>query len=615
MPKTYGLSLYHKLKPETQELVDEYNNLNINGNDQDWRWMHKYPASALTGDIPAGKPIIQAAYRHFKDVERDDVYICPKAITSIMTWFKFIPIPDGAMAGKPMTLSPPLIWMTCSIIGWRWSYDEFEVIEGEQVKIKAAGKRRFKESFNLVARKFTKTTWAAAMMLYCLYKGDYRPRAYSFATTLSQASETWKAAASMIDLSPQLAKHFDHNKITSNRPIITIDKKNGSFIPMASNSDKQDGLNPIAATLDECHAILDYNVYGVVTSAFGAQEEYTFIIVTTAGTVLDGLCTTLHKTGLKVLNPDDDYELDTIFYSIFQIDEEDDWGDERAWLKANPSAVYGRPSIAYLRGEYKKAQNSYEQRANFLTKHCNTFVNSASKWLDISEVRQCSNPALNYDNYKHKKCILALDRAVTHDITSLCIMFPDDDGGVTAFWRNIQTENAINNSNDHLQGIYRKAEHNGHLEVITDSNAIRTEHITRMVSLVYEELPLCDGLAYDPYKMTEAANRLDEAGIPTIAVGQGAGNMSEPSKKLEELISNRELRYNGDTLFDFSCQCAVMGVTKFNNVAVYKEDYKTEKIDPLIALIIGLSVVTLNKIEEKYNPLLDPDFNIDDLLI
>lgn len=593
----YGLELYERLKPETQQLIDYYVDLDLDPKAQDSEWAHKYPAMCLTGQIVAGKAIIQASYRHFSDMERDDIYLCPTATKSIMTWFKYCPIPDGPLAGKPLTLDPPLIWMSVSLVAWVWAEDVYEDVEGVQQRIKTAGKRRFKETFDLVARKFSKTTWAAAMGLYFIYKGPFKSRGYTFATTLDQAKEVWGAAASMIDLSPKLAQYFGHNKITSNKPIITLPKRNGTFIAKAGNSDKQDGLNPIFATLDECHAVTDYNTYGVVTSAFGAQEEYCFMIITTAGTVLDGLCTTLHKTALRVLNPDDDYELDTMFIAIYQMDEDDEWWDERAWLKANPSTIYGRPSIQYLRQEYTKAQTSYEQKANFLTKNCNMFVNSASKWLDIDKVRACKREGLNHDDFREKKGYLALDRAVVHDVTSLCALYPSDDGGADVFWRNIQTEEAINNSSDYLKGIYRNAEARGDLEVVTEAKIIRTEHVVKLVREEYEKMPNCEAVFYDPYKMKEPALILEEMGIPMVSVSQGASNLSEPAKKLEGLIEDQLIRYNGDLMFDFACTCAVMDITKFNNVAVYKEDYKTEKIDPLIALIINLSGATLQKVE------------------
>ena len=76
------------------------------------------------------------------------------------------------------------------------------------------------------------------------------------------------------------------------------------------------------------------------------------------------------------------------------------------------------------------------------------------------------------------------------------------------------------------------------------------------------------------------------------AVSQGTGNMSEPAKKLEGLIKEGKVRYNSG-FFEYACECAMMGMTKKNNMEVYRENDKTEKIDPLIAFIIALSSAIL----------------------
>ena len=83
-----------------------------------------------------------------------------------------------------------------------------------------------------------------------------------------------------------------------------------------------------------------------------------------------------------------------------------------------------------------------------------------------------------------------------------------------------------------------------------------------------------------------------------LAVSQGTGNMSEPAKKLEGLIKEGKVRYNSG-LFEYACECAMMGMTKKNNMEVYRENDKTEKIDPLIAFIIALSSAILFKVEEN----------------
>lgn len=605
-PTEYQQWLLDQLKPETVALIKRSVELDIADTDQDWRWFHKYPAQILLNKLTTGKLIQQAAFRHFKDCEREDLYACEDSAKSIMAWFSFCPIPDGPLAGQPLTLDPPLIWMSVSLMAWRWKRDVYEEIQdGEQirkVKIFSKGKSRFKESFNLVARKFSKTTWTAAIALYCIKKGAYRSRGYCFATTLTQSKEVWKAAASMIDLSPELASEFNYKGADGNAPIIRKPDTLGSFEARASNPDKQDGLNPVFACLDECHAITDYNQYGVVTSAFGAQEEYKFIIVTTAGTVLDGLCTKLLKTNKKVLDPTDPLEMDTIFIAIYQMDDEDlegdNWKKETNWLKANPSTIYGRPNLQYLRTEFKKAQNDHEQKVNFLTKNCNIFVNSATKWLDIAEVRACADRMLDFEEFRNDPCILAFDRSVVHDISSLVALFKRGKKHYAFFW-NLQTQNAINNSSDYLKAKYAEAQDSGSLTVIKHKATIETDDVIDLVKSVWDELPNCEFVAYDPYKMQEAATKLEKKGVEMIAVSQGTSNLSEPSKKFEGLISNKNLVYNGDGLFEFACECAVISLTRQGNVLVYKEDYKTEKIDPLISVLIGLAAERLDERDSK----------------
>ena len=74
--------------------------------------------------------------------------------------------------------------------------------------------------------------------------------------------------------------------------------------------------------------------------------------------------------------------------------------------------------------------------------------------------------------------------------------------------------------------------------------------------------------------------------------------MSLPAKKLEGLIKEKQIRYDSD-LFIFACSCALITMTRQNNLMVYRENSKTDKIDPLIATIIALSAATLGKVEKS----------------
>ncbi len=562
--------------------ISQFEYPDLKPGDQSWRWFHKYPHDILTGKIPAGRLMRLAAERHFRDLERGDLYVDEEAAKSIVLWFKFIPITDGKNAGKPTVLLPWQIWLVVSLIAWKWNENTFDE-DGNPMRV--IGERRFNQTFILVARKGGKSTLAAGIMLYLMYKAGYQPRAYSLATKRDQARIVLKTAMVMINLSPRLKSIFN----ARTNDILT--DKHGEFRALASDSNSLDGLNPDTISLDECHAIKDRNLYGVVVSAFGAKTEYLSIVITTAGFILDGLCTDLYKNGEAVL--EGRVEQDNYFYAMWQIDKDDDWSDPKSWYKSNPGTIYGLPSMRYLHDRYKEASLTFAEKANFITKHCNLFVNGADKWLDVEKVKACIVEDLDFEKYRDRKCYLGFDRSLGGDVTSLYALFPEEDGGITVFGFNIQTQAAVNESTDYLRKIYQKAESLGHIRIVNTSTRIRNEHVKMLIRDVYALLPNCEHIAYDPYKMKEVALDLEDEGLPMLSVSQGAGNLSEPAKKLESMIEDQLLRFNGDTMFIFACECAVMDVTKFNNVAVYKTDYKTEKIDPLIAVIIALSSATL----------------------
>lgn len=574
--------------------IERYAFPELKAGDQDWRWCHKYCYEVLTGAVPACKTIKQAAQRHFEDLQRGDIYFDEEAAASIVAWFRFIPITDGINAGKPTVLMPWQIFVVVSVIAWRWSEDKFEDIMGVMVQTRFKDTRRYTQCFVLVARKAGKTTLAGGIILYLMYKAGHRPRAFSLATKRDQAKEVWEAACEMVRLSPRLKQFF---QVRAND--ILYPNKSGYFKPLASDSKSLDGLNPIAASLDECHAIKDRNLYGVIISAFGAQREYLMITITTAGFILDGLCTDIYKNGCRVLDPNDNVKQDNYFYAMFTVDKDDDWTDERSWFKSNPALFYGLPSIKYLRDRFSEAAMSLEEKANFLTKHCNIFVSGSDKWLDMDEVRACGKPfGASYLDpiYKGRKCYIGLDRARVHDITSFCIMFPMDDGGVDCFWVNILPKATVDSVNDYLRAKYTKALDTDDLRLIL-TPTVRNPDVEKVILELYEQLKP-ESFLYDPWHMREICENLEEKGLPMVSVSNGTGNMSEPAKAIEGLIKEKLFRFDS-VLFEYACECAMMSMTRKNNMEVYRENDKVDKIDPLIAAIITMSGATLIKLERN----------------
>lgn len=565
---------------------------------QDWRWCHRYAHDIITSKIPSCQKTRWMAERHFRDLNNDEFYFDEEAARSIVKWFEFCPIIKGAKSGTPTRLDPSQIFIACSVIAWKWSEDKFEIDEdtGVIMQVRYAGKRRYNQLYAQVGRKFGKTTFTAGIILYLMYKYGYGPRAYSLATKRDQAKEVWSVAWKMIKLSPRLSQIFEPRAND-----ILMPSKLGEFKPLASDSGRLDGIDLNVACLDEAHAIKDRNLYGVIISAFGANEgsEFLFLVITTAGFILDGLCTDLYKNGTRVLDPNDPTVQDNYFYAIFELDKGDDWSDERNWFKSNPGLVFGRPSIQYLRDRFKEACLSIEEKANFLTKHANLFVSGSDKWLDMDIVNACEKPlGKNYLDpvYQNRDVYIGIDRARVNDITSASILFPMNDGGIDLFFHNMLPKVTAESVTDYLKSKYHRAVEMGDLELV-ESPTVRDSDVKETIRKLNQTLKP-KAIYYDPWHMREIAQDLEDEGIPMVAVSQGTGNMSEPAKKLEGLLAEGLVRVDS-ILFRYACECAMMRMSMENNMKIYRENDKTEKIDPLIATIIALSGATLIKLDKN----------------
>ena len=565
---------------------------------QDWRWIHKYAYDVLKGNIPSCLRMKQAALRHFRDLENPEFYFDEKAAASIVAWYKFCPIIKGPRSGSPTVLDPSQIFIVCSVIAWKWTDDLYEIDEDTQITmhVRHAHKRRYNQLYAQVSRKWGKTTVAAGLKLYLMHKYEFGPRVFSLATKKDQAKEVWKVAKQMIKLSPRLSKIFD-----ARANEILLPSKSGSFTALASESNSLDGLDPIAACLDECHAIKDRNLYGVLISAFGSNEggEFLMSVITTAGFILNGLCTDLYKNGCRVLDPNNELTQENYFYCIFEIDEGDDWSNEKSWYKSNPSLVYGRPSIQYIRQQYVEATMSIEQKANFLTKHCNIFVNGSDKWLEITKFKKCMK-VMDMSEYKDRRCWIGFDRAQVSDITSATVLFDSPDGGCDFFTFNIQSEQAIKNAPDILRSVYQKAIDEDDLDVKPGEH-IRDQMVKDLIKELTGYFTKYENVGYDPYHMKEIALDLEDEGIKMVSVSMGPGNISEPSKKLEMMIDDGLIRYHPSVLLEYAASCIMFGVSKFGNGMPYRDpaNVKSDKIDPLISLLNALSLATLVKVDKN----------------
>src|SRR5690606_26527211 len=134
------------------------------------------------------------------------------------------------------------------------------------------------------------------------------------------------------------------------------------------------GLNVHCALIDELHAIQDKNLYDVIVDGMSAREQPLSIITTTAGTVREGIFDIKYEEAERIINGYDDpkgYKDERVLPSIYELDNREEWTDEKARKKANPGLGTIK-SIEQLSQKAKKAQANPFLVKNLLTKNFNS---------------------------------------------------------------------------------------------------------------------------------------------------------------------------------------------------------------------------------------------------
>jgi phage terminase large subunit-like protein len=205
----------------------------------------------------------------------------------------------------------------------------------------------------------------------------------------------------------------------------------------------------------------------------------------------------------------------------------------------------------------------------------------------------CARKGLDIRDYKGRKCYIGLDLAQKIDLAALTILFPEEDGSVTAFHRHYLPEHALLASTPARHEAYVQWEEDGLLTVTvgaaTDYNFIKDEilYCAKQYDLQM--------VGYDPYSASQFAISLEKSDIEMVEVKQGISHLSEPAKMVQALVAQGKLNYDEeDKAFEWCCANAVCFKDINENMKVLKDKSKPhDKIDSIISTIIGMQLCEL----------------------
>lgn len=540
-----------------------------------------YAERVLAGEFPACQLVKWACQRHMDDLERDDVYFDAEAAETVMLFIGICVHIEGDLAGQPIELHPAQQFIVGSIFGWKYT---------------KTNRRKYRTAYVEIPRKNGKSTLLAPIGLYMLIMdAEAGSQVYSVATKERQAKIIWDLARKMVRKSHDLKDEIRvyHNSLIH-------EASDSKFIPLGSDSDTEDGLNPHCVLADELHAWKYRELWDVMEDAFGARSQPLFLCITTAGTNRDGICYEQREHCANFLDPNSGIEDDRYFAFISTLDDQDmdveGWEyDERNWIKANPMLGVSK-AFDYMEDQATKAKAMPSKVFAFVNKQLNVWTDGATKWIDMQKWDRCSG-VIDLDLLKGCECYAGLDLSSKHDITSLVLLFPPGpyDKWVILPFFYIPKDNVREKIKTDKVPYDRWIEQG--LVIDTDGELIDLDFIKHDFLALAQLYHIVEA-GYDPWKGTEIATMLENEGHTMVLMHQGHRTLFPPTDSLETKILKGEIMHDGNPVMRWMVKNTALRFDPNNNGIPDKKNSRS-KIDGVSALVNAMGRAIVAGADEK----------------
>ena len=529
------------------------------------------PVTQFAEDVTSGKVVVckyvrQACERHLRDLERKEFDWDLNAVKIAIGFSRLLRHYKGEFAGQLFEPQPWQQFLKGSIFGWK----------------RKDGRRRFRWAYLEVPRKNGKTFSAADIGLHGLF-ADREPGAeiYSIATKRDQARIVWEDAKMMAARSPSLDR-----RSRAYTASLVVPSTASRFVPLAKDTKTMDGLNPHFAIGDEVHAWGDDYLFRQMNDAMGARRQPFFLMITTAGSNLRGICYRLREHVVAILsgNEGGEYIDDEFFGMIYTVDDGDDWRDRDIWFKANPNLGIAK-SVQYMESQVKLAQQIPSEEFAVKNKQFNIWTETDTKWLDMDRWDKCAGK-IDLRRLKGKPCHLGVDLSSVQDPTAIVALFPPGPYPEWVILPRIylpEDRLALREREDRVP--YPFWQKQSYL-LTTPGDVIDLEFIKRDILQMAADYQVID-VGFDPWKAIEIATYLEGEGFDMVQMRQGHATLGAPTLELEKLVLQTKLRHAGHPVLRWMASNTAVIRDSNDNIRPDKKASR-KRIDGIVATIMAL---------------------------
>ncbi|MGE5390895.1 MAG: terminase large subunit [Deltaproteobacteria bacterium] len=455
--------------------------------------------------------------------------------------------------------------------------------------VKENGCRQYNTAYIEIPKKNGKSELAAAVaLLMTCGDNEWGAEVYGCASDRQQASIVFDVAVDMVDQCPALKKRI--------KPIMSVKRlvykpTNSFYQVLSAEAYTKHGLNVHAVVFDELHAQPNRDLCDVMTKGSGdARLQPLFFLITTAGTDRNSICYEVHQKAVDLL---EGRKIDPTFYPvIYGINDDEDWGNEQNWYKANPSLGY-TIDIEKVRNAYNSARENPAEENLFRQLRLNQWVKQSVRWMPMHFWDACDD-RIELDSLRGRECYGGLDLSSTTDITAFVLVFPPrttDEKFIVLpyFW--IPEDNLRKRvRRDHVP--YDIWEQQGSIKT-TEGNVVHYGFIEAFIEELGTKYNIKE-IAFDRWGAVQMVQNLEGMGFTVVPFGQGYKDMSPSSKELMKLTMEKRIAHGGNPVLRWMMDNIYVKTDPAGNIKPDKEK-STERIDGAVALIMALDRAIRNE--------------------
>ncbi|WP_288528277.1 terminase large subunit [uncultured Secundilactobacillus sp.] len=547
----------------------------------------QYAFKVLEGQQVAGHMVKLAAFRHLRDLQRQDTTEFPfvydqEAVKKVMVFANFTPDVD---TGEPVQLMGWQQFIMAQLFGWK-------TLEGGV---------RFTKSLISVGRAQGKTMIAAIIMCYTflidsigLTNQDYLVASINWKQTSKLLGYLKTMLRKIIEIEPFKGLAKQSNLMIQNDQII-MKKYNNVIRAISFESGQFDSFHFNTAVVDEVGELKSRDKTSKILSGQIKIDNRRYIQISTSYPDPKVPFYDDQRMLKKAMEEDFNRDADTYLCLVWAQDDLKEINQPETWAKSNPLLNLDDQKDKLLKGLIDKRDSDMLSGTigDFQTKNMNLWLNEKeNRYLDLKDINASiiSDQAFNIDG---RDVYIGFDASQYSDDTALAFVFPYLDGDRQkyhlyqhSFIPTSRTQQNIQ-IKENQDGIpYRDEEKRGFATIshTVGGDIDYSDVYNWLLDFVATHDLNVQVFLYDPWRSKVFIDKLEQEHNWLLEpVRQGTKSLDEPTSFLRHEMQNGNITMYDDRIMQAGMLNAVTLVD--NNGIKIDKNLATDKIDCVDAII------------------------------